>query len=83
MGYYLGVLVKGLMIGSIEAAFLDGNSFNYMLVAMALGGTFLVPSLRSAAAGGGRRGGHAVHPRRRPPRSGDRRASRPSRCPSA
>ena len=48
MGYYLGVLVKGLVTGSFADAFLDGNSFNYVLVAMALGGTFLVPSLRSA-----------------------------------
>ena len=50
MGYYLGVLVKGLMIGSVASAFLDASSFNYynfMLVAMALGGTFFVPSLRS------------------------------------
>ena len=47
MGYYLGAVIKGLMIGSIGNAFLDGNSFNYVLVAMALGGTFLVPSLRS------------------------------------
>ena len=47
MGYGVGALVKGLTTGSISAALADGNSFNYVLVAMALGSTFVVPSLRS------------------------------------
>jgi urea transporter len=46
-GYYVGVAIHGLMLGSWERALLDGNSFNFPLVAMALGGVLLVPSLRS------------------------------------
>jgi len=46
-GYYCGTLITGLLIGSYEIAFSDMMHFNYILIAMALGGVFLVPSLRS------------------------------------
>ena len=46
-GYGLGVIVRALLAGSSEAAIADPNGFNFILVAMALGGVFLVPSGRS------------------------------------
>ncbi len=47
LGYYLGTLIRTLLFGSIEQAFLDGNNFNFLLIAMAVGGVFLVPSAQS------------------------------------
>ncbi len=46
-GYYTGTLLEGMMLGSFEKAFLDVNNFNFILVAMAIGGVFLIPSLKS------------------------------------
>jgi urea transporter/murein DD-endopeptidase MepM/ murein hydrolase activator NlpD len=47
MGYYAGTLTLAMLGGSPAAAFTDLNAFNFILIAMAVGGVFLVPSLRS------------------------------------
>jgi len=49
MGYYVGACVRALMLGSVPQAFGDLNNFNFILIAMAVGGVFLVPSLGSYA----------------------------------
>jgi urea transporter/tetratricopeptide (TPR) repeat protein/murein DD-endopeptidase MepM/ murein hydrolase activator NlpD len=46
-GYYLGTVLRGILLGSMQQALLDPNHFNFYLIAMALGGVFLIPSLRS------------------------------------
>ena len=46
-GYYTGTLTLAMLGGSPDAAFSNLNAFNFILIAMALGGVFLVPSLRS------------------------------------
>jgi urea transporter len=46
-GYYTGTLTLAALGGSASSAFTDLNAFNFILIAMALGGVFLVPSLRS------------------------------------
>ena len=46
-GYYSGTLFTGLLTGSYYNAFLDINHFNYILIAMAVGGGFLIPSIKS------------------------------------
>ncbi|MDT8448364.1 MAG: urea transporter [bacterium] len=46
-GYYTGSLVSAAMTGSWEGAFLNLNHFNYILIAMGIGGVFLVASPRS------------------------------------
>ncbi len=45
-GYYAGTLTLAAL-GSGGQAFTDLNAFNFILIAMALGGVFLVPSLES------------------------------------
>ncbi len=47
IGYSSGTLVRALMVGSFQQALSDINSFNFILIAMALGGVFLVPSIKS------------------------------------
>jgi len=47
MGYFVGTAFRALLLGSASYAFQDLSSFNFILIAMALGGVFLVPSLRS------------------------------------
>ncbi len=47
MGYVSGALGAGLLTGDINQSLLQINNFNYVLIAMALGGVFLVPSPRS------------------------------------
>jgi len=47
MGYYLGAVISGLMDGAMPQAFLQINNFNFILIAMALGGIYLVPSPKS------------------------------------
>ena len=47
IGYFAGSLVVGLMYGSFEQSFADINHFNFILIAIAVGGVFLVPSLKS------------------------------------
>lgn len=47
IGYFSGVFVKGILSGSFYQAFLDTSAFNYILTSMAIGGVFLIPSLKS------------------------------------
>ena len=47
VGYYSGTIITGLMIGSFEQAFANLSHFNFILIMIALGGIFLVPSLKS------------------------------------
>ncbi|MBF0349738.1 MAG: urea transporter [SAR324 cluster bacterium] len=47
LGYYVGTVIKGLMTGSMILAFANHNHFNFILIAMALGGVFLIPSMKS------------------------------------
>ncbi|MDP6112473.1 MAG: urea transporter [Planctomycetota bacterium] len=47
LGYYVGTGVRALLLGSSEQAFGDIASFNFILIAMAVGGVFLIPSPRS------------------------------------
>ena len=47
MGYLSGVITKALFSGSFYQAFTDTAAFNYILASMAIGGVFLIPSLRS------------------------------------
>ncbi len=46
-GYVTGAVFSGLMIGSFTQAFADVNHFNSILVAMAIGGIYLIPSWKS------------------------------------
>ncbi|CAK0769886.1 putative urea transporter [uncultured Gammaproteobacteria bacterium] len=48
-GYYAGTVFVALLAGSFDAAFRDVSHFNFILIAMALGGVFLVPSRWSYA----------------------------------
>lgn len=47
LGYALGTAVRAWMLGSWAEAFSDVNGFNFILIAMAIGGVFLVPTLKS------------------------------------
>ncbi len=47
MGFYVGATITGLMHGAMPYAFANINNFNFILIAMALGGVFLVPAPRS------------------------------------
>jgi len=47
--YFLGISVLALLKGSYAQAFADISTFNFILVGMALGGIFLIPSKRSYA----------------------------------
>jgi len=47
IGYYIGTLIAGLLTGSFFQAFNDISHFNFILIAMALGGVFLIPSISS------------------------------------
>lgn len=46
-GYYVGAVIRALMVGSAAQGFADINTFNFIFIAMALGGVFLIPSLTS------------------------------------
>jgi len=48
-GYYLGTALRAELLGSAEQAYLDVYGFNFLLIAMAIGGVFLVPSVGSFA----------------------------------
>ncbi|MEI6557705.1 MAG: urea transporter [Rhodospirillaceae bacterium] len=48
-GYYTGTAFVALLAGSFDVAFRDVSHFNFILIAMALGGVFLVPSRWSYA----------------------------------
>lgn len=47
LGYFTGAGLRALLLGSASLAFADINGFNFILIAMALGGVFLVASPRS------------------------------------
>lgn len=47
LGYFSGTLFTALLTGSFAIAFADVNQFNSILTAMAVGGIFLIPSLKS------------------------------------
>jgi len=46
-GYYAGTLFLAILKGSSYVAFTDIYSFNFILIALALGGLFLIPSVKS------------------------------------
>jgi len=46
-GYYTGTFITALMTGSLTHALTNMNHFNFILTAMAVGGIFLIPSLKS------------------------------------
>ncbi len=47
IGYYAGSIILGFLTGSFYQSFSDINHFNFILIAMALGGIFLIPSPKS------------------------------------
>lgn len=47
IGYFSGTLFHGLLSGVPSSGFANPYSFNYILIAMALGGFFLIPSKRT------------------------------------
>jgi len=46
-GYYFGVFIHSFLIGSFEQALYDPYAFNYILVAIALCGVFLLPTIKN------------------------------------
>ena len=47
IGYIWGVSVQGFFIGDMTQAIHESVGFNYILIAMSIGGIFLVPSIES------------------------------------
>jgi urea transporter len=47
LGYLVGTTVRHWMLGSATKAHGDPLNFNFLLIAMAVGGVFLIPSVRS------------------------------------
>lgn len=47
VGFYFGVMIHSIWIGSRMEAFADPYAFNYLLVAVALSGIFLLPTLKN------------------------------------
>ena len=47
LGYFFGVFIQGTFAGSYYDTLKDANAFNYPLIAMALGGIFNIPSIKS------------------------------------
>jgi len=47
VGFYAGTSMRQLMLGSPSQAYGEILNFNFILIGMAVGGVFLVPSLRS------------------------------------
>jgi len=47
VGFYFGVWFHSFLIGSFRQALYDPYAFNYILVAIALGGVFLLPTVRN------------------------------------
>jgi urea transporter len=47
LGYLVGTTVRHWMLGSATKAYTDPLNFNFLLIAMAVGGVFLIPSVRS------------------------------------
>ncbi len=50
-GFVVGIVLYGSFTGSVESAALDISGFNYILIAMGLGGIFNIPSLKSYSIG--------------------------------
>ncbi len=48
-GYYAGVAFSAMLTGSLAEALANTNHFNSMLVAIAIGGIYLIPSLKNYA----------------------------------
>lgn len=47
IGYYSGSLITAALVGSFQQAFSNINHFNYIWIAIAVGGIFLIPSIKS------------------------------------
>jgi len=47
VGFYFGVLVHSYFLGSLQEALMDPYAFNYILVALALCGVFLLPTWKN------------------------------------
>jgi len=47
LGYYVGATIRTLMVASATLGYTDPNNFNFIFIAMAVGGVFLIPSLTS------------------------------------
>jgi len=47
VGFYFGVLIHSFLVGSYEQALTNPYTFNYIIVATALCGIFLLPTLRN------------------------------------
>jgi urea transporter/murein DD-endopeptidase MepM/ murein hydrolase activator NlpD len=47
LGYYAGAAFRAQLLGSDVWSFADPAGFNFILIAMAVGGVYLVPSLKS------------------------------------
>lgn len=47
LGYYSGTLFNAVMTGSFQQAFSDLNGFNFILIAIALGSIYFIPSIKS------------------------------------
>ena len=47
LGYYTGAFIMAAMTGSFQQAFSNINNFNFIWIAIALGGIFLIPSIRT------------------------------------
>ncbi len=47
LGYFFGVIIQGAFFGTYYDTFKDLNAFNYSLIAMAIGGIFNIPSIKS------------------------------------
>lgn len=50
-GYFTGALILGWLDGSPASAFANPNGFNFILIAVSVGGVFLIPAPRSYALG--------------------------------
>ena len=46
-GYYIGTVAVAILSGSFNLEFSDPSHFNFILIAMAIGGVFLIPSIKS------------------------------------
>ncbi len=46
-GFLVGGFAHGFYVGAWSTAIADPSSFNYILIAMAIGGVFLIPSIQS------------------------------------
>jgi len=46
-GYFIGTAFKGLLAGNFNYVYYDPGAYNFILVAIAIGGYFLIPSVRS------------------------------------